>query len=86
MRQINAPLKNGLQVAVLENGVVHLRKVPVVRDLGREVEVNSGVKQGDRIIFNPAVDLADGSKVRTRPQPLQTCCPRAGCRNAESQS
>jgi hypothetical protein len=73
MRQINAPLKNGLQVAVVENGVVHLRKVPVVRDLGREVEVNSGVKQGDRIIFNPAVDLADGSKVRTRPQPLQTC-------------
>jgi hypothetical protein len=76
MRQINAPLKNGLQVAVVENGVVHLRKVPVVRDLGREVDVNvnSGVKQGDRIIFNPAVDLADGSKVRTRPQPLQTCC------------
>jgi RND family efflux transporter MFP subunit len=31
----------GLQVAVVENGVVHLRKIGVVRDLGREVEVNS---------------------------------------------
>jgi RND family efflux transporter MFP subunit len=54
----------GLQVAVAENGVVHLRKVTIVRDLGKEVEVNSGVKQGDRVILNPAVDLVDGSKVR----------------------
>jgi RND family efflux transporter MFP subunit len=54
----------GLQVAVAENGVVHLRKVTIVRDLGKEVEVNSGVKQGDQVILNPAVDLVDGSKVR----------------------
>jgi RND family efflux transporter MFP subunit len=54
----------GLQVAVVENGVVHLRKVAVIRDLGQEVEVNSGVKRGDQVILSPAVDLADGSKVR----------------------
>src|SRR5262249_33850044 len=57
----------GLQVAVVENGVVHLRKIGAVRDLGREVEVNSGVKRGDQVILNPAVDLADGAKVRLRP-------------------
>ena len=57
----------GLQVAVVENGVVHLRKVGVVRDLGRQVLVNSGVKRGDQVILNPAVDLAEGTKVRTRP-------------------
>jgi RND family efflux transporter MFP subunit len=62
----------GLQVAVVENGVVHLRKVAVVRDLGQEVEINSGVKRGDQVILNPAVDLAEGSKVRTRPQAMQT--------------
>jgi len=56
----------GLQVAVVENGVVHLRKVSVVRDLGQEVEINSGVKAGDQVVLNPAVDLADGSKVRVR--------------------
>jgi hypothetical protein len=56
---------------VVENGVVHLRKVAVVRGLGQAVEVNSGVKRGDQVILNPAVDLADGSKVRTRPQPTQ---------------
>ncbi len=60
--------QGGLQVAVVENGVVRLRKIGVVRDLGREVLVNSGVKQGDQVILNPAVDLADGAKVRTRPQ------------------
>ena len=56
----------GLQVAVAENGVVHLRKVTIVRDLGKEVEINSGVKGGDQVILNPAVDLPDGSKVRLR--------------------
>jgi RND family efflux transporter MFP subunit len=58
----------GLQVAVVENDVVHLRKVAVIRDFGQEVEVNSGVKRGDQVILNPAVDLADGSKVRADPR------------------
>ena len=60
--------ESGLQFAVVENGVVHLRKVAVIRDLGQEVEVNSGVKRGDQVILNPAVDLADGSKVRAGPR------------------
>jgi hypothetical protein len=55
-----------LQVAVVENGVVRLRKVTVIRDLGKELEVNSGIKQGDQLILNPAVDLIDGSKVQTQ--------------------
>ena len=62
----------GLQVAVVEDGVVHLRKIGVAHDLGREVLVNSGVKLGDQVILNPAVDLADGSKVRIRARPTQT--------------
>jgi RND family efflux transporter MFP subunit len=62
----------GLQVAIVENGVVHLRKVAVVRDLGRQVLVNNGVKRGDQVILNPAVDLAEGAKVRTRQATTQT--------------
>jgi RND family efflux transporter MFP subunit len=62
----------GLQVAVVEDGIAHLRKIGVLRDLGRELLVNSGVKQGDQVILNPAVDLADGSKVRIRARPTQT--------------
>ena len=62
----------GLQLAVVENGAVHLRKVSVVRDLGQEVEINSGVKAGDQVILNPAVDVVDGSKVRVRGPATQT--------------
>ena len=58
--------------AVVEDGVVHFRKVGVVRDLGRQVLVNSGVKRGEQVILNPAVDLAEGTKVRTRSATVQT--------------
>jgi RND family efflux transporter MFP subunit len=60
--------ENGVQVAVVKDGIVHLHKIGVVRDLGQEVEVNSGVADGDAVILNPLVELADGSKVRIAPQ------------------
>jgi RND family efflux transporter MFP subunit len=57
----------GPQVATVEDGVVHIRKVSVARDLGKEVEVRDGVKQGDQVILNPPVDLVEGKKVHIRP-------------------
>lgn len=56
----------GLQVAVVENGVVRIRKITEVRDLGTEVEVSEGVKAADTVILNPPADLRDGSKVAIR--------------------
>jgi RND family efflux transporter MFP subunit len=56
----------GLQVAVIEDGVARLRKISVARDLGEEVEVRDGVRQGDQVILNPSVDLVEGSKVKAR--------------------
>jgi RND family efflux transporter MFP subunit len=58
--------QGGLQVAVVEKGVTHIRKISVARDLGTQVEVRDGVKAGDQVVLNPTVDLADGSRVRTR--------------------
>jgi multidrug efflux pump subunit AcrA (membrane-fusion protein) len=58
--------KGGLQVAVIEGGVVHLRKINVARDFGTQIEVRDGVKAGDQVVLNPTVDLADGSHVTTR--------------------
>lgn len=55
--------RDGLHVAVVENGIAHVRKVVVARDLGTAIEVRDGVKVGDRVILNPPVDLADGGKV-----------------------
>ena len=57
---------DGLHVLVVENGVVHSRKITEVRDLGTEVEVSDGVKAGDQVVLTPPVDLGDGGKVRIR--------------------
>jgi len=58
--------RDGVQVAVVEDGVAHLRKISIARDRGTEVEVVDGVKAGDRVVLNPAVELADGDRVETR--------------------
>jgi RND family efflux transporter MFP subunit len=58
--------RDGVQVAVVEDGVAHLRKISIARDRGTEVEVVDGVKAGDRVILNPAVELSDGDRVDTR--------------------
>ncbi len=57
--------QNGMQVAVVENGVVHLHKITITTDYGTEVEVSEGVKTGDQVILQPPVNLADGNKVHT---------------------
>jgi RND family efflux transporter MFP subunit len=58
--------RDGLQVAIVENGVAHIRKISIVRDIGTQVEVRDGVKAGDQVILNPTVDLTDGSRVLPR--------------------
>jgi RND family efflux transporter MFP subunit len=58
--------RDGLQVAVVQNGVAHIQKISVARDLGTQVEVHDGVKAGDQVILNPTVDLMDGTQVRPR--------------------
>jgi RND family efflux transporter MFP subunit len=64
--------RNGLSVAVVEDGVVHLRNITPVRDFGTTVEVSAGVSDGARIILNPQVDLAEGRKVAIRKEPPGT--------------
>jgi RND family efflux transporter MFP subunit len=56
--------RDGLQVAVVDNGIVHIRKVTVARDLGTSLELSDGVKVGDQVVLNPGVNLTEGSKVR----------------------
>lgn len=58
--------QNGLHVAVVENGTVHLQKIAIARDFGTEVEVHDGVKPGDQVILNPMLGLADGNRVAVR--------------------
>jgi RND family efflux transporter MFP subunit len=64
--------RNGMQVAIFSNGRAEIRKVRIKRDLGTQVEVDSGIKAGDRLILNPPVTLVDGSKVQVQPQRSRT--------------
>jgi RND family efflux transporter MFP subunit len=61
--------RDGLNVAVVQDGVAHIRRVTVVRDFGTTVEVSAGVQDGDQVILDPPVDLIDGHKVSIRPSP-----------------
>jgi RND family efflux transporter MFP subunit len=56
--------QDGMQVAIVENGVVHLHKITITTDYGTEVEVSEGVKEGDQVILQPPVNVADGDKVQ----------------------
>jgi RND family efflux transporter MFP subunit len=60
--------RNGIQVAVANNGKVEMRNIDVKRDLGTRVEVDSGIRAGDQVILNPPVTLIDGNKVRALPE------------------
>jgi RND family efflux transporter MFP subunit len=58
--------ENGLHVVLVRNGTVHLQQVSIARDFGTTVEVREGVQPGDQVVLNPAVSLAEGSKVTVR--------------------
>jgi RND family efflux transporter MFP subunit len=61
--------RDGLNVAVVDNGTVHMRKVTVVRDFGTTVEVSHGVKDGDQVILSPPVDISESQTVNVRVVP-----------------
>jgi len=61
--------QNGMQVAVVENGIAHLHKIAITTDYGTEVEINDEVQDGDQVILQPPVNLADGDKVKIIPEP-----------------
>jgi multidrug efflux pump subunit AcrA (membrane-fusion protein) len=61
--------QNGMQVAVVEDGVTHLHNIAITTDYGTEVQVSEGVNEGDQVILQPPVNLADGDKVQIVPEP-----------------
>jgi RND family efflux transporter MFP subunit len=64
--------ETGLHVAIVSNGRVHLQKISIARDFGKEVEVEQGIKAGDQVVLNPMVDLTDGRKVVPQPGPANS--------------
>lgn len=54
----------GLRVAVVSNGRVHLQPVTIGKDNGATLEVASGLSPSDQIILDPADSIAEGQPVR----------------------
>jgi multidrug efflux pump subunit AcrA (membrane-fusion protein) len=54
----------GIRVAVLDaQDTVHIKKIHLGRDYGKEVEVVSGLAEKERVINNPRDTFEDGLKV-----------------------
>jgi hypothetical protein len=65
--------QSGLRVAtVTPDDRILFKTVTIARDLGREIELASGVTADDRIVTAPPDGLADGDQVRV------TAGPKAG--------
>jgi RND family efflux transporter MFP subunit len=57
--------KDGLSVAVVEDGKAQFRKLELDADNGADVEVRAGLLPGDRVILSPPVNLTNGMQVET---------------------
>jgi multidrug efflux pump subunit AcrA (membrane-fusion protein) len=63
------PRAQGQFVAVVEDGVVHMREVHVGRDLGTQIYVTSGLNNGDSVVVNPTDAVQEGAHVTVQPAP-----------------
>jgi RND family efflux transporter MFP subunit len=58
--------RNGLQVAVVKDSKAKIRENRVKRDLGTQVEVDTGLKGDEQVLLNRPATLVDGDKMQTR--------------------
>jgi membrane fusion protein, multidrug efflux system len=61
----------GLQVALVKDGKVHLQNVTLGVNLGQQVQVTEGLAPSDRLIANPSQGLLDGQAVQVVDAPPQ---------------
>ena len=62
--------QSGLRVATVgRDDRIVLKQVTIARDLGREVEIGSGLTAEDRVVDNPPDGIADGDQVRIAGKP-----------------
>lgn len=57
--------KEGTSVATVERGLAVRRPISIVRDLGKELEVEGDIAAGSTVVLSPPVDLAYGERVKT---------------------
>ena len=69
--------QDGARVAVVgEGGQVFLRPIKLGRDLGKAVEVVSGISPKDAVILNPHDTIEEGERVRAKEAPPEKAAQR----------
>jgi hypothetical protein len=53
----------GMQVALVRDGKVHLQRVTIAKDNGKSVEIATGLSSSDSIILNPSDSVSEGQHV-----------------------
>jgi RND family efflux transporter MFP subunit len=53
----------GMQVALVRDGKVHLQRVTIAKDNGKSVEIATGLSASDAIVLNPSDSIAEGQQV-----------------------
>ena len=61
--------EHGLSAAVDHDGTVQLRHLDVLADNGSTLDIRAGLNEGDHVILNPPVNVADGMRVQAQAQP-----------------
>jgi RND family efflux transporter MFP subunit len=56
----------GMQVALVKDGKVHLQHVTIGKDNGKTVEIASGVQASDKIVLNPSDSISEGQSVQIK--------------------
>ncbi|HEX4652056.1 MAG TPA: efflux RND transporter periplasmic adaptor subunit [Granulicella sp.] len=54
----------GLQVATVHDGTVHLQPITIGSDRGATVEISNGLQPTDEIVLNPSDSISEGQQVR----------------------
>lgn len=59
--------KGAAVATVTPQNIVQLKSIDISRDFGTTIEINGGIKPGEKIIINPSDGLSTGDKVRVKP-------------------
>ncbi len=61
---------DGPQVAAVQNGTVHMKKIALGRDFGQQIEVLSGLGENESVVTNPTDSMREGTQVNVaKPAP-----------------
>jgi RND family efflux transporter MFP subunit len=56
----------GMQVAIVKDGKVHLQHVTIGKDNGKTVEIAAGVNANDMIVLDPSDSISEGQQVQVK--------------------